>query len=87
MDWVMTKPQIVRGEAGKVICMEAKRLKPAAMVMSTWGGSLIQRFFLCVWSFLIFTVVMLLIYVVGFLYSVLLEIVSIASTIVDLLLL
>lgn len=37
-----TKARIVEGDAGKVICKEAERLKPAAIVMGTRGRSLIQ---------------------------------------------
>lgn len=48
MDQVMTKARIVQGDAGKVICKEAERLKPAAVVMGTRGRSLMQRFFLSV---------------------------------------
>ncbi|XP_047940237.1 uncharacterized protein LOC125187651 isoform X1 [Salvia hispanica] len=40
---VKTKARIVEGDAGKVICKEAERLKPAAVVMGTRGRSLIQR--------------------------------------------
>ncbi|KAG6410801.1 hypothetical protein SASPL_128870 [Salvia splendens] len=40
---VKTKARIVEGDAGKVICKEAERLKPAAVVMGTGGQSLIQR--------------------------------------------
>lgn len=36
--------RIVSGDAGKVICKEAERVKPAAVVMGTRGRSLIQRF-------------------------------------------
>ncbi|XP_044489201.1 uncharacterized protein LOC123213751 [Mangifera indica] len=39
---VMTKARIVQGDAGKVICKEAERLKPAAVVMGTRGRSLMQ---------------------------------------------
>ncbi|KAL1554284.1 hypothetical protein AAHA92_14862 [Salvia divinorum] len=39
---VKTKARIVEGDAGKVICKEAERLKPAAVVMGTRGRSLIQ---------------------------------------------
>ena len=35
--------RIVEGDAGKVICKEAARLRPAAVVMGTRGRSLIQR--------------------------------------------
>lgn len=48
MDQVMTKARIVQGDAGKVICKEAERLKPAAVVMGTRGRSLMQSFFLSV---------------------------------------
>lgn len=34
----------MEGDAGKVICREAERLKPAAVVMGTRGRSLMQRF-------------------------------------------
>ncbi|KAL3730728.1 hypothetical protein ACJRO7_027715 [Eucalyptus globulus] len=40
---VRTVARIVEGDPGKVICREAKRLKPAAVVMGTRGRSLIQR--------------------------------------------
>lgn len=36
--------RIVEGDAGKVICREAERLKPAAVVMGTRGRSLIKRY-------------------------------------------
>ncbi|KAH6780054.1 Adenine nucleotide alpha hydrolases-like superfamily protein [Perilla frutescens var. hirtella] len=39
---VRTKARIVEGDAGKAICKEAERLKPAAVVMGTRGRSLIQ---------------------------------------------
>ncbi|XP_048535551.1 universal stress protein A-like protein [Triticum urartu] len=39
---VHTKARIVEGDAGKVICREAERLKPAAVVIGTRGRSLIQ---------------------------------------------
>ncbi|KAH7658768.1 Adenine nucleotide alpha hydrolases-like protein [Dioscorea alata] len=39
---VRTKARIVEGDAGKAICKEADRLKPAAVVMGTRGRSLIQ---------------------------------------------
>ncbi|KAL6963853.1 hypothetical protein U1Q18_034859 [Sarracenia purpurea var. burkii] len=39
---VKTLARIVEGDAGKAICMEAERLKPAAVVMGTRGRSLIQ---------------------------------------------
>jgi nucleotide-binding universal stress UspA family protein len=35
--------RIVEGDAGKIICKEAERLKPAAVVMGTRGRSLVQR--------------------------------------------
>lgn len=38
-----TLARIVEGDAGKAICKEAERLKPAAVVMGTRGRSLIQR--------------------------------------------
>lgn len=37
--------RIVEGDAGKIICKEAVRLKPAAVVMGTRGRGLVQRFF------------------------------------------
>ncbi|XP_078431786.1 adenine nucleotide alpha hydrolases-like superfamily protein isoform X1 [Wolffia australiana] len=37
---VKTVARIVEGDAGKVICKEAERLKPAAVVMGTRGRSL-----------------------------------------------
>lgn len=39
---VHTKARIVEGDAGKVICREAERLKPAAVIIGTRGRSLIQ---------------------------------------------
>ncbi|XVF45295.1 hypothetical protein PTKIN_Ptkin02bG0194100 [Pterospermum kingtungense] len=39
---VRTKARIVEGDAGKVICKEAERLKPAAVVMGTRGRGIIQ---------------------------------------------
>ncbi|KAG5526653.1 hypothetical protein RHGRI_032803 [Rhododendron griersonianum] len=39
---VKTLARIVEGDAGKAICKEAERLKPAAVVMGTRGRSLIQ---------------------------------------------
>ncbi|KAJ6739089.1 ADENINE NUCLEOTIDE ALPHA HYDROLASES-LIKE SUPERFAMILY PROTEIN [Salix koriyanagi] len=39
---VKTAARIVEGEPGKVICREADRLKPAAVVMGTRGRGLIQ---------------------------------------------
>ncbi|XP_022763248.1 universal stress protein PHOS32-like [Durio zibethinus] len=39
---VRTTARIVEGDAGKAICKEAERLKPAAVVMGTRGRSLIQ---------------------------------------------
>ncbi|KAL0536235.1 hypothetical protein IC582_025177 [Cucumis melo] len=39
---VRTVARIVQGDAGKVICKEAEKLKPAAVVMGTRGRSLIQ---------------------------------------------
>ncbi|KAB5561335.1 hypothetical protein DKX38_006292 [Salix brachista] len=39
---VRTVARIVQGDAGKVICNEAERIKPAAVVMSTRGRSLVQ---------------------------------------------
>uniref|UniRef100_I1JSN5 UspA domain-containing protein n=1 Tax=Glycine max TaxID=3847 RepID=I1JSN5_SOYBN len=41
---VKTVARIVEGDPGKVICKEAERIKPAAVVMGTRGRSLIQRF-------------------------------------------
>ncbi|CAL5054803.1 unnamed protein product [Urochloa decumbens] len=40
---VRTKARIVEGDAGKVICREADRLKPAAVILGTRGRGLIQR--------------------------------------------
>ncbi|CAK9134088.1 unnamed protein product [Ilex paraguariensis] len=40
---VKTMARIVEGDAGKAICREAERLKPAAVVLGTRGRSLIQR--------------------------------------------
>ncbi|KAL6526093.1 hypothetical protein OROHE_015617 [Orobanche hederae] len=40
---VRAKARIVEGDAGKAICKEAERLRPAAVVMGTRGRSLIQR--------------------------------------------
>ncbi|KAL2537563.1 Adenine nucleotide alpha hydrolase-like superfamily protein [Forsythia ovata] len=39
---VKSKARIVEGDAGKAICKEAERLKPAAVVLGTRGRSLIQ---------------------------------------------
>ncbi|XP_031271128.1 uncharacterized protein LOC116129551 [Pistacia vera] len=39
---VMTEARIVQGEAGKVICKEAERMKAAAVVMGIRGRSLMQ---------------------------------------------
>ncbi|CAJ2642728.1 dessication responsive protein [Trifolium pratense] len=39
---VKTVARIVEGEAGKVICKEAERTKPAAVVLGTRGRSLFQ---------------------------------------------
>lgn len=41
---VRTVARIVQGDAGKIICKEAEKLKPAAVVMGTRGRSLIQRY-------------------------------------------
>jgi len=41
---VRTKARIVEGDAGKVICREADRLKPAAVILGTRGRGLIQRY-------------------------------------------
>jgi len=41
---VKTIARIVEGDAGKVICNEAERLKPAAVIMGTRGRGLVQRF-------------------------------------------
>jgi nucleotide-binding universal stress UspA family protein len=41
---VRTKARIVEGDAGKVICREAERLKPAAVILGTRGRGLIQRY-------------------------------------------
>lgn len=49
---VRTEARILEGEAGKMICKEADRLKPAAVVMGNGGRTLIQRLiislFICV---------------------------------------
>ncbi|CAH9114770.1 unnamed protein product [Cuscuta epithymum] len=42
LNQVKTQARIVEGEAGKAICKEAERLKPAAVVMGTRGRGLIQ---------------------------------------------
>lgn len=34
----------MEGDPGKVICKEAKRIKPVAVVLGSRGRSLIQRF-------------------------------------------
>ncbi|XP_041015712.1 universal stress protein Slr1101-like [Juglans microcarpa x Juglans regia] len=39
---VRTEARIVEGDPGKVICKEAERLKPAAVVMGTRGRSIMQ---------------------------------------------
>ncbi|CAN1125356.1 hypothetical protein LINPERPRIM_LOCUS31636 [Linum perenne] len=39
---VKSVARIVQGDAGKVICKEAERIKPAAVVMGTRGRSLVQ---------------------------------------------
>lgn len=39
---VRSQARIVEGDAGKVICREAERLKPAAVVMGTRGRNLMQ---------------------------------------------
>ncbi|XP_066322397.1 universal stress protein PHOS32-like [Miscanthus floridulus] len=39
---VPTKARIVEGDAGKVICREADRLKPAAVILGTRGRGLIK---------------------------------------------
>lgn len=43
MKQVRTKARIVEGDAAKVICKEAERLKPAAVVIGSRGRGLIQR--------------------------------------------
>lgn len=40
---VRTKGRIVEGDAGKVICCEAERLKPGAVIMGTRGRTLFKR--------------------------------------------
>ncbi|CAJ1973077.1 unnamed protein product [Sphenostylis stenocarpa] len=40
---VKTVARIVEGDPGKVICKEAERIKPAAVVLGTRGRGLIQR--------------------------------------------
>lgn len=54
---VRTTARIVEGEAGRVICREAERIRPAAVVMGTRGRSLIQRF-IQILSLLFFTSLM-----------------------------
>ncbi|CAI9775092.1 unnamed protein product [Fraxinus pennsylvanica] len=39
---VKSKARIVEGDAGRTICKEAERLKPAAVVLGTRGRSLMQ---------------------------------------------
>ncbi|XP_022747094.1 universal stress protein PHOS32-like isoform X2 [Durio zibethinus] len=39
---VRTTARIVEGDAGKIICKESERLKPAAVVLGTRGRSLIR---------------------------------------------
>ncbi|KAK9942499.1 hypothetical protein M0R45_008161 [Rubus argutus] len=39
---VRTNARIVEGDPGKVICKEAKRIKPVAVVLGSRGRSLIQ---------------------------------------------
>lgn len=54
---VKTVARIVQGDAGKVICKEAERIKPAAVVLGTRGRSLFQRWVcvcVCVWTYLTF---------------------------------
>ena len=46
---VKTVARIVQGDAGKVICKEAERIKPAAVVLGTRGRSLFQRW-VCVYE-------------------------------------
>lgn len=41
---VSSVARIVEGDAGKIICKEAARLKPAAVVMGTRGRGLVQSF-------------------------------------------
>ncbi|KAL4275832.1 hypothetical protein AHAS_Ahas20G0146600 [Arachis hypogaea] len=41
---VKTVARIVESDAGKVICREAERIKPAAVVLGSRGRNLIQRF-------------------------------------------
>ncbi|XP_017255706.1 uncharacterized protein C167.05 [Daucus carota subsp. sativus] len=42
---VETKARIVEGDAGKAICKEVDRLKPAALVMGTRGRTYLQSVF------------------------------------------
>lgn len=35
--------RIVEGDAGKVICKEAEKVKPAAVIVGTRGRSLVRR--------------------------------------------
>lgn len=41
---VKSVARIVEGDPGKVICKEAERIKPAAVVLGTRGRSLFQRY-------------------------------------------
>jgi hypothetical protein len=41
---VHTKARIVAGDPGTVICREAERLKPAAVILGTRGRGLVQRY-------------------------------------------
>jgi len=41
---VKTVARLVEGDPGKVVCQEAERIKPAAVILGTRGRGLIQRF-------------------------------------------
>lgn len=43
-----TEARIVEGDPGRVICQEAKRLQPAAVIIGTRGRSLMQRSFVII---------------------------------------
>ncbi|XP_057550976.1 universal stress protein PHOS34 [Amaranthus tricolor] len=42
VDMVKTIARVVEGDAGKVICKEAERLKPAAVIIGSRGRGLVQ---------------------------------------------
>jgi len=41
---VKTVARIVEGDPGKIICQEAERIKPAAVILGTRGRGFLQRF-------------------------------------------